>query len=150
MAPQSWETFGGRGDYQPGSNPTESLLLSWALQKGFVPMQAQAKLCVDQIYAPCYRQRMLLAHDFRAGLCCTYNQEREKAGKVCPLRIWLNPMHLLMQQAYLADKVCSSGRFASCWADTGLLVLKADLVQGVPSHKGIVQSGTPGFVSTSS
>lgn len=113
MAPDSWETFGGRGDHQPGSNPQESVLRSWALQKGFIPVQAQARLCVDQVYAPCYRQRMLLARDFRPVVCHKYRKAHDKPGKISPLRVLLNPMHLLVQQAYLLDKVCIAGNFAN-------------------------------------
>ena len=42
MASHSWETFGGRKDSQPGSNPQGSAQLSWVPQKGFVPVLAQA------------------------------------------------------------------------------------------------------------
>ena len=67
MAPHSWDTFGGHDGAQPGGNSLESDLLSWALQKSFVPAQAQAVLCNDQLYAPSYCQRMLLAHELWPG-----------------------------------------------------------------------------------
>ena len=108
MAPKSWESFGGREDAQPGSNPQESVLLSWALQQGFVPVQAQATLCSNHVHLPSYRKRMLCAHYFRSGACQTYNVLVGKADQVTPLRVFLNPMHLLVQQAYLEDKVCGA------------------------------------------
>lgn len=42
-----------------GSDPQESDLLSWALQKGVLPVLAQASLCMNQVYAPCSRRRVL-------------------------------------------------------------------------------------------
>lgn len=105
MASHSWETFGGRKNAQPGCNPQESDLLSWALRKGFVPVQAQAKLCVNQEYAPSSRRRMLSVHDFWQGACQRYNKGTGKANKISILKVFLNPMHLLVQQAYLEDMV---------------------------------------------
>jgi len=113
MTPDSWDTFGGREDSQPGSNPQESLLTSWALQKGFVPVQAQALLCAEQLYAPSYRKRMLIPHELRPGLCQEFNKTVAKAEKVTPLKVFLNPMHLLVQQSYLQDKVSGAGKHAA-------------------------------------
>ena len=70
MASQSLETgdaslhssslFGRRNRAShAGSDPQESDLLSWALQKGVLPVLAQASLCMNQVYAPCSRRRVL-------------------------------------------------------------------------------------------
>ena len=109
MAPDSWDTFGGREISSDPLAPQESVLLSWALQKGFEPVQAQALLCHEQLYAPSYRKRMLIPHEFRPGACQEYNKTVGKVEKVTPLKVFLNPMHLLVQQAYLEDQVCIAG-----------------------------------------
>ena len=86
-------------------------------------MQAQALLLADDIYAPSYRKRMLIPHEFRPGLCQEHNKTVAKAEKVTPVKVFLNPMHLLVQQAYLQDKVCGATRSALCCQSSFTLVL---------------------------
>ena len=127
MAPDSWESFGGRLDGQERCVPLESDLLLWAEGRGFVPVQAQALLCDDKVYTPSYRKRLLIPHEFEPGAVQGYN--KTAADKVTPLKVFLNPMHLLVQQAYFKDKVstchcCSNGSttwlqcckdYMACW-----------------------------------
>ncbi len=53
----SWEHFGGCKDGQQGVKPLEADLCLWAHNK-FTPVQAQAKLCHNNMYAATYRSTM--------------------------------------------------------------------------------------------
>lgn len=107
---KSWEHFGGRQQGQQGTKPLESDLSKWALEKGFGPFQAQAKLCHDKLYARTYRSTMEVRKEFMPGLVQIFNRSRQlnapgKSSQVSILKCELNPMHLSVQKAYYKDKV---------------------------------------------
>lgn len=112
MAPRSWDTFGGHvlEDGQQRYIPTESELEQWADKKGFNSTQAQALVCSTDVYPASYRKRLELAKELMANGVQKHNSNRKKAGAegqpgVTMIKCFLNPMHLLVQQAYCVDKV---------------------------------------------
>ena len=116
MAPQSAETFGGRHEQQGTHTALETDLLFWAEETGFSTTQAQAHLCEGDIYSNSYRQKLLIPHEFDPGAVQEYNKSVPKGSKVTPVKVFLNPMHWQVQQAYFKAKVrCSD---ASSLRDT--------------------------------
>ena len=110
-APKRWEHFGGRKDGQQGNKPLESELIQWARERGFTPVQAQAKLCHEKLYARTYRSTTEIRKEFMPGMVQMHNRSRQSTAtgepsKVSIFKGKLNPMHLLVQTAYYKDKVC--------------------------------------------
>lgn len=105
----SWEHFGGRKDGQQGVKPLEADLCLWAYNK-FTPVQAQAKLCHNNMYAATYRSTMEVRKEFMPGIVQNYNKSKQvtatgEPSKVSIFKGKLNPMHLSVQKGYLKDKV---------------------------------------------
>ena len=97
-------------DEQPGYIPTESQLEVWSSKAGFDSVQAQALLCSTDIYPASYRKRLEIAKELMASGVQKHNASRKKAGAegqpaVTMIKFFMNPMHLLVQQAYCVDKV---------------------------------------------
>ena len=105
MAPASWEIFRGREDDQPGSHPLESVLINWAEEHGLAPVQAQALLCDDKLYAPSYRKKLLHSRELEPEALQHFNKSVPKEERATPAKFFLNPMHLLVQQAYFKGTV---------------------------------------------
>lgn len=104
MAPQSAETFGGRHEQQGTHTALETDLLFWAEETGFSTTQAQAHLCEGDVYSNSYRQKLLIPHEFDPGAVQEYNKSVPKGSKVTPVKVFLNPMHWQVQQAYFKAK----------------------------------------------
>lgn len=105
----SWEHFGGRKDDQQGVKILEADLCLWAHNK-FTPVQAQAKLCHNNMYAATYRCTMEVRKEFMPGIVQNYNKSKQvtatgQPSKVSIFKGKLNPMHLSVQKEYLKDKV---------------------------------------------
>lgn len=99
-------------DEQPGYVPSESDLEQWAESAGFTSIQAQALLCNGDIYPASYRKRLELCKELMASAVQKHNANRKKPGAepqqaVTMIKCQLNPMHLLVQQAYCMRKVSS-------------------------------------------
>jgi len=115
MSPRksSWEHFGGRKDGQQGVKTLEADLCLWAHNK-FTPVQAQAKLCHNNMYAATYRSTMEVRKEFMPGIVQNYNKSKQftasgEPSKVSIFKGKLNPMHLSVQKGYLKDKVYGLG-----------------------------------------
>ena len=112
MAPRSCDTFGGQvlEDEQQGYLPTESQLEEWANKAEFSSVQAQALVCSNDIYPASYRKRLEISKELMASGVQKHNANRKKASAegqpaVTMIKFFVNPMHLLVQQAYCVDKV---------------------------------------------
>ncbi|DBA79818.1 TPA: hypothetical protein ACH3X1_008478 [Trebouxia sp. C0004] len=104
----SWEHFGGRKDDQQGVKFLEADLCVWAHNK-FTPLQAQAKLCHNNMYAATYRSTMEVRKEFMPGIVQNYNKSKQvtatgQPSKVSIFKGKLNPMHLSVHKDYLNDK----------------------------------------------
>ena len=109
----SWEPLGGRKDGQQGAKPLETDLGLWAHNK-FMPVQAQAKLCHNNMYAATYRSTMEVRKEFMPGMVQNYNKSKQvtatgEPSKVSIFKGKLNPVHLSVQKGYLKDKVHGLG-----------------------------------------
>lgn len=112
--PPAWQTFGGREADQPGCKPLESDLLSWADQepRKFSPVQAQALLCSEAIFAQSYRKKLVIPAEWEPGEVRKYNKsapvdEDGKSQTISVIKCSVSPMHLLVLRAYYKDKVNS-------------------------------------------
>ena len=105
MTTQSWQTFGGCQDSAGHFVPAETDLQQWANERSLSPMQAQALLCDSSLFANSFRAKLLLPHVFQPGLVQGYNKSAAACDKVTQFKVWLNPMHLMVQEAYFKAKV---------------------------------------------
>ena len=90
--------------------PTESELEVWASKADFSSVQAQALVCSTDIYPASYRKRLEVPKELMASGVQKHNANSKKAGvegqpAVTMIKCFMNPMHLLVQQAYCVDKV---------------------------------------------
>ena len=99
MSPRksSWEHFGGRKDGQQGVKTLEADLCLWAHNK-FTPVQAQAKLCHNNMYAATYRSTMEVRKEFMPGIVQNYNKSKQFTASGEPSKVSIfkgkrNPMH---------------------------------------------------------
>ena len=97
-------------DEQQGYLPTESQLEEWANKAEFSSVQAQALVCSNDIYPASYRKRLEISKELMASGVQKHNANRKKASAegqpaVTMIKFFVNPMHLLVQQAYCVDKV---------------------------------------------
>ena len=128
MRKRSWEHFGGRDTDAIGHRPTEDELTQWAESKGFTPTQAQALLCTEQVYTVSARKKLELTREFSANAVQRYNSSRKRLAAdekdhtptVGMLKVQLNPMHLLVQKAFLASKVRTGSWMGSCFDSAAL------------------------------
>lgn len=113
MPLKTWQNFGGRDADQPGYRPAENDLQSWAAAENFTAEQAQAVLCSDDVYSASFRKRLEVPKELCAHAVQRHNKhrrslsvsEQEQIPSVGMLKFFVNPMHLLVQVAYLAAKV---------------------------------------------
>lgn len=125
MPPRTWDHFGGRAEGQQGYRPSEDALNQFAEGAGFTSVQAQALLCSKDMYPASYRKRLELCKEVMASAVQKHNKlsksRRLPGGEqqqvVTMAKFQLNPMHLLVQQAYFSAKVSS---LFSCHANTWL------------------------------
>lgn len=98
-------------DGQQRYMPTEQ----WADKKGFTSTQAQALVCSTDVYPASYRKRLEVPKELMATGVQKHNAVRKRAvadgqgtegqPAVTMIKCFLNPMHLLVHQAYCVDKV---------------------------------------------
>ena len=125
MPPRTWDHFGGRAEGQQGYRPSEDELHQFAEEARFTPVQAQALLCSKDIYPASYRKRLELCKELMPSAAQKHNKQNKSrqlpGGKqqqaVTMAKFQLNPMHLLVHQAYFSAKVSS---LFSCHANTRL------------------------------